>query len=192
MGEASGMNNNADLLYNKKIAVLAAALMVLFACLFGVWKPLHKMQREVLDLFWGSKNIGVSINEDLKTKTGYASNLMVLAKKYNVDSGRLETCIKSVDEDTTPSGKLLANQDLNKAIDEIHDLLLTDSVNPAMSEVDKKALYTAYTRVTSQEDIIARSVDKYTSAAEHYNHELGGFPANIFGRIVNLRPIKTI
>lgn len=165
-------------------AWIVTIIIVFFSSGFGVAKTAAMMRRDAESYFSGNN----SITEDLDTKTGYAHNIITIAKKYleEDDVKALRQSINQMDTAKTPSLKYKANLQLNDDVSQLKIRL--ESLGDAVKDMDKLYLDKMIFNIQSIDDIINKS--GYNSSARDYNTAVNSIPASLFKNIFGIRNLE--
>lgn len=170
-----------ELLKNRKVAIGITAVVIVLSTLLGAHRSLVAAAYPVERYFLEGED-GYSIQRDLDTRVGLASNLMVVAERYlladDVTLVELQAAITTLNQADTIKEKAVANQQLTVAAERMN-LLLEEY---PLSSTDDRYRQQIRTDLASCNQTISHN--DYNQMAMAYNNDvLGKFPANVLKRV---------
>lgn len=177
------------LLKNRTAAIGITIIVILLSTLLGSHRSLvaaaYPAERYFIE---GEK--GYSIQRDLDTRVGLASNLLVVAERYLIVGDPLLTdlqdAIVALQQADTVGEKSAANQQLTAATERL-DLHLEEY---SLSNADERYRINIRTDLASCNQTINHNA--YNQMAMEYNTEvLGKFPANILKNLTGVPELET-
>lgn len=164
-------------LKDRRVAVAVTVVVMILSTLFGAHRSLVAAAYPVQRYFNAGED-GYSIQRDLDTRAGLASNLMVVAERYLLPNDaalmELDEAIAALKAAETVGEKAAANQRLTAATEQVY--LALDGY--PLSAADARYRGQIRTDLASYNMTILHS--DYNERAQAYNTEvLGRFPANV-------------
>ena len=179
----TGCANVKQLLKNRNVAIAITVVVILLSIFGG-------SHRSLIAASYSAEKNFTSIQQDLDTRIGLASNLQVVASRYLLPGDaalvELEQAIDTLSNAKTANDKAKANQNLTAATERM-DIELQGM---ALSATDER--YRAQIRIdlASYNQIIGHS--KYNELVERYNTEiLGKFPANVLAKLTGVPELES-
>ena len=178
-----------ELLKNRKVAIGITIVVILLSTLAGSHRSLTAAAYPIERYFIEGEG-GYSIQRDLDTRTGLASNLLVVAERNlgenNLAVAELESAIEGMSKAQTVKEKAAANQQLTAATERMN-LVLEEC---ALSSTDDRYRMQIRTDLASCNQTISH--DPYNEMAIEYNTEvLGQFPANVLKLVNGVSKLET-
>ena len=169
-------------LKQKAVAVVLAAVMAL-AAVFGLGGgKLHSKYNAAASEFMStSESHGISMSMDLAERLNAAANIVTIAKAQGGSFAALESAEQAIDaleqalEQESPAACYDANVALGKAIDLLHQELLTAGVS------DTKSLDSQWDEFQSRQFTLDNA--GYNDAADGYNETASGVPAGLIAAV---------
>ena len=178
-----------NILYNRKLAALILAVVVLGMILVGGGRSLAQERAKEAQIFWdGDTGDGHSIANDLHARCEAAANLITVAKRYMEANAPEITALRdaaaALESAVTPSEAFEANYDLTLAADHLYSVLN----NLELSDADKKHVSGQFTELTSRNQTISH--DAYNVKAVYFNAMLERFPTSIIAAVNGIAPLE--
>jgi len=173
---------------NKKIALIVAAVMILFSVLVLGGTKLRADRDEVQELFYeGVNRDSLGIYNDLQARLESAYNLITIANKYlpanSEEASNLLGARQSLIDAKTPSEMYNANHTLTVAV----DTLYSELNNYEMDEEDKRLAAKQFAELSSRNQTISH--DLFNAEASHFNSTMGTFPAWLVAAVNGIEPV---
>ena len=178
-------------LRDRKVAIVITIIVMICSTGFGVHRSLEDKGEYAEWVFYhGSFGDGGGIQDELDTRAGLASNLLVVAGRYLDSEDEAVQRLKEARETlVTADGigeKYLANEELSQAADNLAQVL--DACN--LTDNDRRYQRRIIVDMESSNEIIGH--DEYNQLANAYNRNvLGVFPANVLKEIVGVEELET-
>ena len=178
-----------ELLKNRKVAVGITIVIVILTTLFGSHRSLTAAAYPIERYFIEGED-GYSIQRDLDTRTGLASNLLIVAERNleenNLAVAELQSAITAMEQAHSVKEKAVANQQLTAATERMN-LVLEEC---ELSSTDDRYRMQIRTDLASCNQTISH--DKYNELATAYNTEvLGKFPASVLKLVNGVSELET-
>jgi hypothetical protein len=178
-----------ELLKNRKVAIGITVVVMVLSTLLGAHRSLLAAAYPVEQYFIEGED-GYSIQRDLDTRAGLASNLLVVAGRYlPADDGarlELEDAITALTAADSIREKSTANQQLTAATERVYLVLEEYS----LSSSDERYRKQIRTDLASCNQTISHNA--YNEMATQYNKNvLGKFPANVLSRVAMVSELDT-
>lgn len=182
--------NAVSFLYNRKTAVIALAVCVVFGLLFGTHRTLTGLRAQVETVFVaGEMGDGLSIDRDLTKRAQTASNLVTVAKRYLDGSDPLLNAVQTASQALSDARGPGAKFDANMALTDAFNSLYLALEGQSLSDEDAKFREKLNTEFLSLEKTIGH--DGYNRMADEFNRTvLGAFPASMLGGLTGVRPLE--
>lgn len=178
----------AKLIENKKIAVIVAILMILFAVLVLGGTKLRADRDDVQELFYeGVNRDSLSIYNDLQARLESSYNLVTIANKYmpanSEEISNLLNARESLISAKSPSDMYNANHALTVAV----DTLYSELGNWEMDEEDSRLAAKQFTELSSRNQTISH--DWFNTEASNFNSTMGTFPGWLIAAVNGIKPV---
>ncbi|MDD3165569.1 MAG: hypothetical protein PHS97_06905 [Oscillospiraceae bacterium] len=179
-----------SLAYNRKLAALALALIVVAGSLFGVGRSVRAQAAAVRNLFQNGTGDGYGIAYDLGKRLEYAQNLMKIARAQDAPDDAVSAVSDArADLDwltgsSDYAGLYAANEALSAAV-YVLDTALTQA------GADKSAWDRELGNFDSKQMTIAHESAYFNSAVSAFNTGvLGALPARTLAPLTGLRELE--
>jgi len=181
------MNN--DILYNRKIARIVTAVLIVASFLGGGVKSINRLKTSATDIFYnGATGDGFGIERDIGHKIEFTFNMITVASRYIPDDNavkQLESARSDLINSKSIADKSKNNLRLNESATALYDRLGQEN----LSESDAKYRENIYTDIKARNNMIMN--DGYNKEAREFNRKLDVFPASLIKslRLVSELPL---
>lgn len=178
-------------LKERNVAIVITVIVMILSTGFGAHRSLEGKARYAERVFYnGIFKTDSCIQDELDTRAGLASNLLIVASRYLDEDDeaveRLAEAREALVEADSIGEKYIANEELTQAADNLSEVLSAFN----LTENDRRYQRGIIVDMESSNQIIGH--DDYNTLANEYNRNvLGKFPANILKEIVGVDELET-
>lgn len=179
-----------DFFKKRGTALAVLALAVVFSLLFGSYRSLSALRRDVDVVFaQGEKGDGLSIEHDLAQRVQLANNLVTVAGRYFNADDPLVLNVRAAGEALSAVGSPAEKFDANTELDTAFWALSGAMDGKSLSQQDAKYRARLGDDFRSRDATISH--DGYNRLAAEFNEKtLGVFPANVLGTATGVKPLE--
>lgn len=171
-------------------AYIVLAVVLVFGTLFGTFRSLTSERRTASEAFYvGTDRSGYGISTNLDLRVEYARNLCKIAARYDAapEVEQVEQACSNLEAAEDFDEKYDANTALTNAVETLDGKLQGLS----LSQEDEAFRKSLTADIASYEMKIDKLATDFNAGARQFNeHVLGGFPANLFGKLTGVEEVE--
>ena len=176
-------------LLDSRVAAGILAVVVVVSILLGCGRSLMGLRADAERTFFnGVQGDGIGIASDLTALSAAAYNLTTVASRYlDGQDTRIQNVLTAWGDLTAAQevgDKYRASQTLTREVYRLSDALK----HLPLSEEDENYRQSLLTEINSRNSTMSH--DGYNAQAQAFNAALGGFPANLLGPLLGVRPLE--